>query len=119
MHIDFTSHIFLSPYPPIYIIYISTYLLSIHLNFYIRCFLSGLIESENTNVYTLEMSMFGYKPDSAKDDIHQYTEENCNNNNNNNSNRILSFQIFCKAAVSAEHYGIIIRSQAMCLAVRC
>ena len=36
-----------------------------------------MIKSENTNVYTLEVSMYGYKPDEKSDKIVPYTEENC------------------------------------------
>ena len=36
-----------------------------------------MIETENTNVYSLEVSMYGYKPDKKSDKIVPYTEENC------------------------------------------
>ena len=42
-----------------------------------RRLLSAIIQSENTNVYSLEVSMFGYKPDPKTDKIVPYTEENC------------------------------------------
>ena len=36
-----------------------------------------MIESENTNVYSVEVSMYGYKPDPKTEHILPYTEENC------------------------------------------
>ena len=42
-----------------------------------RRLLSTMIKSENTNVYSLEVSMYGYKPDPKSDKIVPYTEENC------------------------------------------
>ena len=42
-----------------------------------RRHLSAVIESESTNVYSLEMSMYGYKPDKKSDKIITYTEEHC------------------------------------------
>ena len=42
-----------------------------------RMFLSKMIENETTNVYSLEVSMYGYKPDRKSDKIIAYTEENC------------------------------------------
>ena len=45
-----------------------------------RRLLSNMIQSENTNVYSLEVSMYGYKPDQKTDKIVPYTEENCKNN---------------------------------------
>ena len=42
-----------------------------------RMFLSKMIENENTNVYSLEVSMFGYKPNKKTDKVIPYTEENC------------------------------------------
>ena len=36
-----------------------------------------MIEAANTNVYSLEVSMYGYKPDIKSDKILPYTEENC------------------------------------------
>jgi hypothetical protein len=42
-----------------------------------RRLLSNIIQSENTNVYSLEVSMYGYKPDQKTDKIVPYTEENC------------------------------------------
>ena len=42
-----------------------------------RCGLAGLIQGENTNIYSLEVSMFGYRPDRKSDKIVTYTEENC------------------------------------------
>ena len=42
-----------------------------------RMFLSKMIENENTNVYSLEVSMYGYRPDKKSDKIITYTEENC------------------------------------------
>ena len=42
-----------------------------------RMFLSKMIENENTNIYSLEVSMYGYKPDPKNDKIVTYTEENC------------------------------------------
>ena len=42
-----------------------------------RMFLSKMIENENTNIYSLEVSMYGYKPDPKSDKIVTYTEENC------------------------------------------
>ena len=43
-----------------------------------RMYLSKMIENENTNIYSLEVSMYGYKPDKKSDKIVAYTEENCN-----------------------------------------
>ena len=45
-----------------------------------RRLLSNMIQSENTNVYSLEVSMYGYKPDQKSDKIVPYTEENCETN---------------------------------------
>ena len=45
-----------------------------------RRLLSNTIQSENTNVYSLEVSMYGYKPDQKTDKIVPYTEENCETN---------------------------------------
>ena len=45
-----------------------------------RRLLSNIIQSENTNVYSLEVSMYGYKPDQKTDKIVPYTEENCKTN---------------------------------------
>ena len=42
-----------------------------------RRHLSAVIESETTNVYSLEMSMYGYKPDKKSKKIIPYTEEHC------------------------------------------
>ena len=42
-----------------------------------RRHLSAVIESETTNVYSLEMSMYGYKPDKKNNKIIPYTEEHC------------------------------------------
>ena len=42
-----------------------------------RMFLSKMIENENTNVYSLEVSMFGYKPSKKSEKIIAYSEENC------------------------------------------
>ena len=42
-----------------------------------RMFLSRMIEGENTNVYSLEVSMYGYKPDKKTDKVIAYSEENC------------------------------------------
>ena len=42
-----------------------------------RRLLSSIIESENTNVYSLEVSMYGYKPSAKSEKILPYTEENC------------------------------------------
>ena len=42
-----------------------------------RRHLSSIIESEGTNVYSLEMSMLGYKLDRKSDKIHPYTEDHC------------------------------------------
>lgn len=42
-----------------------------------RMFLSKMIENDNTNIYSLEVSMYGYKPDRKSDKIVTYTEENC------------------------------------------
>lgn len=36
-----------------------------------------MIQSENTNVYSLEVSLYGYKPDPKAEKIVPYTEENC------------------------------------------
>ena len=46
-------------------------------NIIIRRFLSDDIDNQATNVYSLEVSMFGYKPDKKSDKIQPYTEENC------------------------------------------
>lgn len=43
-----------------------------------RMFLSKMIENENTNIYSLEVSMYGYKPDRNVDNVVTYKEENCN-----------------------------------------
>ena len=37
--------------------------------------MSNMIQSENTNVYSLEVSMYSYKPDQKTDKIVPYTEE--------------------------------------------
>lgn len=42
-----------------------------------RRHLSSVIESLNTNVYSLEMSMLGYKPDKKGEKVIPYTEESC------------------------------------------
>ena len=42
-----------------------------------RRHLSTVIESETTNVYSLEMSMYGYKPEKKVEKIIPYTEEHC------------------------------------------
>ena len=44
-----------------------------------RRHLSSIIETDSCNVYSLEMSMLGYKPEAKSDKVFQYTEENCNN----------------------------------------
>jgi hypothetical protein len=44
---------------------------------FIRSLLSNIIKLENTNVYSLEVSMYGYKPDKKSEKIEPYTEENC------------------------------------------
>jgi hypothetical protein len=49
----------------------------IKLLFSSRRLLSNTIESGNTNVYSLEVSMYGYKPNAKSDKILPYTEENC------------------------------------------
>ena len=36
-----------------------------------------MIQTENTNVYSLEVSLYGYKPDQKTEKIVPYTEENC------------------------------------------
>merc|ERR1719397_53362 len=41
-----------------------------------RCGLAGLVQGGNTNIYSLEVSMFGYRPDRKSDKIVTYTEEN-------------------------------------------
>ena len=46
---------------------------------YQRRHLSNMMESVNTNVYSLEVSLFGYKPNQKTDKIIPYTEENCKN----------------------------------------
>ena len=42
-----------------------------------RRHLSAVIESETTNVYSLEMSMYGYKPEKKSNKIIPYTEDHC------------------------------------------
>ena len=39
--------------------------------------LSNMIECENTNVYSVEVSMYGYKENPRTEAITPYTEENC------------------------------------------
>ncbi|XP_023345018.1 cytosolic carboxypeptidase 6 [Eurytemora carolleeae] len=42
-----------------------------------RRHLAETIESQDTNVYSVEVSMYGYKPDPKSNEIIPYTEENC------------------------------------------
>ena len=92
-----------------------------------RMFLSKMIENENTNVYSLEVSMFGYKPNKKTDKVIPYTEENCELSEllfdlfscqQQTVSSIQLFQTFYKAAVFVELSGTITRSQATLKDVR-
>ena len=92
-----------------------------------RMFLSKMIENETTNVYSLEVSMYGYKPDRKSDKIIAYTEENCECwlfsltfDGVDNSSTVTFFhsQTSSKAAVSAGRCGTTTKSRDTSRAVK-
>ena len=68
-----------------------------------------MIEAANTNVYSLEVSMYGYKPDIKSDKILAYTEENCGEGILKTFFLFNFCQISYKEEAYAGHCGTIIR----------
>ena len=75
-----------------------------------RRHLSSIIETDSCNVYSLEMSMLGYKPEAKSDKVIQYNEENCNNTYVLNLILDSLLQMFSRAGIFARLCGISTRS---------